>query len=142
MTDTVLYRLADVLMLVLHGSLVVFNVLGWAWRRTRRLHLWTILATLGSWFGLGLVYGWGYCPLTEWHWRVKRALGATELPASWVKYYLDRLAGFAWDPAVVDGLVIVSTTTALALSASLTFRDRRRDRQRRKSVPPATSAPC
>lgn len=138
MTDTVLYRLADVLMLVLHGSLVVFNVLGWAWRRTRRLHLWTILATLGSWFGLGLVYGWGYCPLTEWHWRVKRALGAAELPASWVKYYLDRLAGFAWDPAVVDALVIVSTTTALALSASLTFRDR----QRRKGVPPATSAPC
>lgn len=124
MIDTVLYRVADVLLLVLHGSLVVFNLCGWAWRRTRRLHLWTIAATLGSWFGLGLVFGWGYCPLTDWHWRAKRALGATELPASWVKYYLDRLSGFAWDPAVVDALVILSATAALTLSACLTWRDR------------------
>ena len=126
MTDNILYRLADVLLLVFHGSLVVFNLCGWAWRRTRRLHLWTIVATLGSWFGLGLVYGWGYCPLPYWHWRVKRALGATELPASWVKHYLDQLSGFAWDPAVVDALVILSSTAALALSVCLTYRDRRR----------------
>ena len=124
-TDSVLYRLADVLLLVLHGSLVLFNVCGWAWRRTRRLHLCAIVATLGSWFGLGLVYGWGYCPLTDWHWRVKRALGATDLPASWVKYYLDRMTGLAWDPTVVDALLIGSATAALALSACLVYRDRR-----------------
>jgi hypothetical protein len=26
-----------------------------------------------SWFGLGLFYGIGYCPSTDWHWRIKRA---------------------------------------------------------------------
>lgn len=125
MSHTFLYRLADVFLLFLHGSLVLFNVCGWAWRRTRRLHLCVIVATLGSWFGLGLVYGWGYCPLTDWHWRVKRALGETDLPASWIKYYLDGLTGTAWDQAVVDALVVVSATAALALSACMVHRDRR-----------------
>ena len=125
MSHFVLYRLADGLLLVLHGSLVVFNVCGWTWRRTRRLHLWVITGTLGSWFGLGLLYGWGYCPLTDWHWRVKRTLGETDLPASWIKYYLDRLTGTAWDQAVVDALVVVPATAALALSACLVYRERR-----------------
>ncbi len=99
-------------------------MLGWTWRRTRRLHLFTIGATLLSWFGLGAVYGWGYCPLTDWHWNVKRALGETVLPASWVKYYLDRLTGLDWSAAVVDRLVIGSAVAALTLSALLNARDR------------------
>ena len=32
--------------------------------------------------GLGAVYGWGYCPCTDWHWDVKRRLGETGLPRS------------------------------------------------------------
>ena len=89
MTDLAIYRLLDILFVVFHTLLVGFNMLGWAWRRTRRLHLITISVTLLSWFGLGVVYGWGYCPLTDWHWDVKRVLGETALPASWMKYYLD-----------------------------------------------------
>lgn len=128
MTSHAFHRLADVALLVLHGSLVVFNVSGWAWRRTRRLHLCTITATLASWFALGLVHGWGYCPLTDWHWRVKRALGETALPASWMKYYLDRITGRAWDPAVVDAIVVAAAVVALGLSACLAWRDRRASR--------------
>ena len=123
-------RLADVLLLAFHGSLVAFNVCGWAWHRTRRVHLWTITATLASWFGLGLLYGWGYCPLTDWHWRVKRALGETGLPASWMKYQLDRITGAAWDPAVVNALVVAAATAALGLSVCLTYRDRQASRRR------------
>ena len=126
MTDLELYRLYDLLFVSFHTALVVFNMLGWAWRRTRRFHLLTISATLLSWFGLGIVYGWGYCPLTDWHWQVKRALGETGLPGSWVKYYLDRLTGVAWNAALVDGLVIGAALAALALSVALNLRDRRR----------------
>lgn len=125
MSSHALHRLADVLLIVFHGSLVVFNVCGWAWRRTRRFHLCTIAATIASWFGLGLVRGWGYCPLTDWHWRVKRALGETALPASWMKYYVDRITGLAWDAAVVDALVVAAAAVALGLSSCLTWRDRR-----------------
>ncbi|MDE2803640.1 MAG: DUF2784 domain-containing protein [Gemmatimonadota bacterium] len=126
MTDLALYRLFDLLFIAFHTALIVFNVLGWAWRRTRRFHLLTISATLLSWFGLGIVYGWGYCPLTDWHWQVKRALGETGLPASWVKYYLDELTGVAWHAGLVDGLVIGTALAALVLSVGLNLRDRHR----------------
>lgn len=126
MTDLGLYRLYDLLFIAFHTALIVFNMLGWAWRRTRRFHLLTISATLLSWFGLGIVYGWGYCPLTDWHWQVKRALGETGLSASWVKYYLDQITGFAWNATLVDGLVIGTALAALVLSVGLNLRDRRR----------------
>ena len=119
MTDVALYRILDVFFVVLHSLLIAFNLFGWAWRRTRRLHLVAISATLLSWFGLGVFYGWGYCPLTDWHWDVKRALGETGLPASWVKHYLDLATGTDWSAAVVDGVVIGSAAGAFLLSAAL-----------------------
>lgn len=103
-----------------------FNLLGWAWRRTRRLHLVTITATLLSWFGLGIFYGWGYCPLTDWHWDVKRRLGETGLPGSWIKYHLDLLTGLDWSTGVVDTAVVCSAFGALAASLILNWKDRRR----------------
>ena len=136
MTELALYRLLDVLFVAFHTLLVGFNLLGWAWRKTRRLHLITISVTLLSWFGLGVVYGWGYCPLTDWHWDVKRALGETGLPASWVKYHLDLITGLDWSPATVDALVIGSAIGACVLSIALNLRDRARLR-----VSPARPAP-
>ena len=130
--------LLDVLFLILHSGLVLFNLTGWIWRRTRRLHLLVIGLTVLSWFGLGLFYGWGYCPCTDWHWDVKRALGETGLPNSYVKYYLDRLSGFSWDPPVVDGVVLVLGIGALGVSVGLNVRDWRR--ARRAGLPESQSA--
>lgn len=118
----------DIFLLLFHALIVLFNLAGWAWRRTRRLHLIVISLTVLSWFGLGLFFGWGYCPFTDWHWQVKRQLGETGLPASYVKYYLDRLTGGDWNPSTVDLLVVGSTFVALALSVWLNLRDRRRER--------------
>ena len=129
MSDQTLYLVLDVLLVAFHTLLVGFNTLGWVWRRTRRLHLLTISATLLSWFGLGVIYGWGYCPLTDWHWQVKRALGETHLPASCMKYYLDRITGVDWNAAVVDALVIGAAASALVVSAVLNMRDIRRARR-------------
>ncbi|MDE2782658.1 MAG: DUF2784 domain-containing protein [Gemmatimonadota bacterium] len=126
MSDLALYRLQDILFVVFHTALIGFNVLGWAWRRTRRFHLLTIGATLLSWFGLGAVYGWGYCPLTDWHWRIKLMLGETDLPGSWIKYYLDRITGSDWSPMVVDLITVGTALGALGLSVALNLRDRRR----------------
>ena len=123
MTSTALYPFFDAALVVVHAALIGFNALGWAWPRARRIHLVAIGATLLSWFGLGVVYGWGYCPLTDWHWRIKRALGETGLPASWVKYYLDRITGLDWSPAVVDFVVVGTALAALALSVYCNARD-------------------
>ena len=68
------------------------------------------------------------CPCTDWHWQVKRKLGETELPASYIKYYLDYLTGQNWNPTVVDVLVLVLGVGALVLSVELNWRDYRRKR--------------
>lgn len=36
-----------------------------------------------------MFYGRGYCPCNDWYWQVKRELGETGLPASYIKYFLD-----------------------------------------------------
>lgn len=123
-----MYAVLDVLFVVFHSSLVIFNLTAWMWGRTRRIHLVVIGLTVLSWFGLGIFYGWGYCPCTDWHWQAKRALGETDLPASYVKYYLDALTGLAWDPAVVDVGVAVLGLSAFGISLYLNVRDWRRER--------------
>ncbi len=121
-----MYALLDILFVVLHSALVVFNLLGWIWKRTRRVHLGTILLTLLSWGVLGIFYGLGYCPCTDWHWDIKRKLGETDLPSSYIKYYLDAITPFDWDPAVVDTLVLTTTLAALVASAWVNWRDWRK----------------
>src|SRR5688572_19144345 len=120
------YSILDVAFVVFHSALAIFNLTGWIWRRTRRLHLITIVITLLSWTVLGIVYGFGYCPFTDWHWDVKRSLGETDLPNSYIKYYLDRLTGADLNPQTVDVIVLVSTLVALTASIVLNVRDRRR----------------
>lgn len=118
-----MYLFLDYFFVVFHTGLVLFNLTGWVWGKTRRLHLVVIGLTVLSWFGLGVFYGWGYCPSTDWHWQVKRKLGETDLPNSYVKYYLDQLSGFAWDPLVVDAMVLILGVGALAVSVWLNRRD-------------------
>ena len=121
-----MYRALDIFFVLFHSVLVGFNVTGWIWRRTRRAHLITISATLLSWSVLGIFYGFGYCPCTDWHWDVKRELGERNLPASYIKYYLDRITGLDWNPFTIDIIVVTVTFTAFALSILLNIRDRKR----------------
>ncbi|CAG35922.1 DUF2784 domain-containing protein [Desulfotalea psychrophila] len=118
----------DYFFIIFHGGLVIFNLTGWAWRRTRRIHLLTIGLTVLSWFGIGIFYGWGYCPCTDWHWQVKHELGATHLPNSYVKYYVDRLTGLSWDSLLVDAVVLTLGVLAFVLSSWLNIRDHRSQR--------------
>ena len=124
-----MYTFLDIFFLVFHTALIGFNVTGWIWEKTRRLHLAVISLTILSWFGLGFFYGFGYCPCTDWHWQVKRALGETGLPASYVKYYLDKLTGLDWDPSLVDPAVGVIGLVAFGLSIWLNGRDWQRARR-------------
>jgi hypothetical protein len=120
-----MYAVLDIFFLTFHASWVAFILTGWIWPTTRRWHLLVIGLTFLSWFGLGLFYGIGYCPSTDWHWRAKTARGEAGLPNSYVKYYLDRLTGLSWDPRVVDTTVLIIGLAALGLSITLNWRDRR-----------------
>lgn len=118
-----MYVFLDYFFVTFHGLWVLFNLTGWAWRKTRPWHLATSGLTIVSWFGLGLFYGFGYCPCTDWHWQVKRELGAVDLPTSYVKYYADRLTGLDWNTTVVDIVTVVAGVGVFMLSCWLNWRD-------------------
>lgn len=117
--------LADYFFLLFHTALIIFNLFGWVLKATRIWNLATLLVTALSWFGLGIFYGIGYCPLTDWHWSVLRELGHSNLPASYVQYLFDRLLGVSITPLTADYLTVSSFFLALIISVVLNIRDYR-----------------
>lgn len=75
--------------IIFHTALIVFNLTGWIWQKTRRLNLITLLLTAFSWVVLGFWYGFGYCPCTDWHWQVRRALGYDDMPRSYIEFLVE-----------------------------------------------------
>ena len=113
------YKILDLFFLLFHSAIVLFNLFGWIWKRTLKWNLVTLLLTGGSWFILGIFYGMGYCPLTDWHFQVLRHLGNQELPNSYMKYIGDRITGLDFDAALVDTLTLVCFLAALSVSLTL-----------------------
>jgi hypothetical protein len=109
---------------VFHTAWVAFNCLGWMWRRTRPWQLAAALLTALSWGGLGLWSGWGYCPGTDWHWRVRARMGFED-PPSYIQLLIRELTGILLERGVADALAVVTLTTSTALSVMLRARDRR-----------------
>lgn len=122
--EHLLLRIADIGLLAFHGGLTLFNLFGWAWRKTRPANLITLLLTGGSWFILGLWYGLGYCPLTDWHWDVLRLLGEPTPPRSYITYVLQRLLGLQVSGPAVEQWTGILFFIALLLSVGLNLRDR------------------
>lgn len=126
-----LYRIADIGFVIFHTSLILFNVSGWIWKKTRPANLVTILVTFASWFLLGLAVGQlGYCPSTDWHFSILRELGHTDLPTSYIKYLADRLSGQDFSQKLVDDLTLWGLLAAFIISAALNTRDFIRKRKK------------
>lgn len=125
-----LLHLADWSLLLFHCALMAFNMFGMLWKRTRLANLIALLVTGGSWTILGIWYGLGYCPLTDWHWQVKAKLGVTNLPNSYVKWLIDAPTGLDIAPMTADMIVVVVYVTALLLSITLIVKDWRRNHGR------------
>ena len=111
----------DLLFLWLHIVIILFNLFGWIWIKTRKIHFMVVLATLFSWLILGIKHGLGYCFLTDWHWHVKYKLGETDMPASFVKYFLDRYTIFHLSANTVDWITGVSFGLAILMAIYLNF---------------------
>jgi hypothetical protein len=119
-------RALDVFYTILHLAIIGFNLFGWIWPRTRKAHLIVIGATAISWFGLGIWFGWGYCPITHWQWDVKEKLGETDLPSSFVKYFADKISGKDFPPSLVDTVTLGCFLAAIVLSVYFNFFRKRR----------------
>ena len=107
-------QLLNIIIGVFHVLLIVACLIGWIFPRTRKAHLILMGVVLGCWFLLGLKYGIGYCPLTDWHWQVKTNLGEESLPNSFVKYVLDHIFPNPISPRAVDILTFVAFFISLA----------------------------
>ena len=117
------YKILDIFFVVFHSFLILFNLFGWIWRRTRIWNLVTLLLTGASWVILGWIVGVpGYCPLTDWHFSVLEKLGRTDLPNSYVKYLADRITGLDFNSGTVDKITLYSFLAALIISLVLNIR--------------------
>jgi hypothetical protein len=114
---------ADWFFVVFHLLLTLFNTLGWIWKKTRKLNLITLLLTGGSWGILGIFYGFGYCPFTDWHWQVLNKLGIYDLPFSYLEYLAERLTGLDFQTKMVDSLTLILFSAFLLASIGLNLRD-------------------
>lgn len=98
----------DTLFWWLHMLVIGFNLLGWIWNSTQRLHLVIVLVTTISWLILGFWYGFGYCFLTDWHWKIKRKLGEDDLPSSFITYLLNEQLGWSIPVTVIEWITALA----------------------------------
>jgi len=124
-------KLLDFLFIFFHTCLIFFNLFGWIARKTRTWNLVTLLLTGSSWFILGLFYGTGYCPFTEWHYRVLEKMGETILPASYIEYIVERILPVDVNPQLVEiftvGLFFAALILSMVLNGSDFFCHRKRE---------------
>lgn len=114
-------ELGDIFFTVFHTLLIIFNLFAWIWKPLRKWHLATISLTLASWMILGIWYGWGYCPLTDWHWDILRELGKTNLPNSYITFIINRITGLNPDPGLVDTMTLILALLTFAISIKVNF---------------------
>ena len=111
------YKSLDIFFVTFHTLLIVFNLTGWIWAKTRKVHRVAVSLTLFSWVVLGYFYGWGYCFLTEWHYDILRKLGETALPHSYITYLLENYFGLE----ARDHLVELGTAITFFVLVLLTY---------------------
>jgi hypothetical protein len=111
----------DILFILLHTSIIIFNLTGWIWKKTRKAHLIVVCLTFASWFLIGLWKGLGYCFLTDWHWQVKEKLGERALPNSFIKYAADKITGSDIDAGIIDVVTLIMFVLVLGITVYVNF---------------------
>jgi hypothetical protein len=114
----------DIGFFLFHTILVLFNVLGWIWPKTRRWNLYTLLATATSWFVMGIWYGVGYCLCTDWHFQVRRQLGYVDDSPTYIHLIVKMLTGANLDVGLVQTATAAGFAFALVMSVYTNIRFR------------------
>lgn len=119
----------NIFFFVFHTLFTLFNMVGWIFPRTRKLHLITLSLTACSWFILGIWYGWGYCACTDWHWDVRDKLGYEDRSHSYIHFLILKLTGANLDPRLVEQGTLFVFLASFVLSIVLNIQDRKRMKQ-------------
>ena len=119
----------DIACFVLHTLLMLFNLVGWAFRKTRVAHLVTLGLTIFSWFVMGAYYGWGYCLCADWHFQIRRQLGYEDTDTSYLQLLARQLFGLTFSRSLSDwvaGTVLVLIVIATSIAWYRQIRQSRR----------------
>lgn len=108
---------------------MAFNLTGWIWPRTRKLHLATMAATLFSWIGMGAWRGWGYCLCTDWHFQIRRQLGIHAQESSYTQLLFNQVPGVHVSRQLADVITVTAVILILLATAWVWIRDTRPDKQ-------------
>ena len=114
-------KFLDILYTIIHLLIIGFNLFGWIWPLTRKAHLITIGATAASWFILGIWFGWGYCPVTDWQWDVKEKLGERDLPASFITYFANKLTAKDFSDRLVNEITLIIFVLLIIITVYVNF---------------------
>lgn len=126
-----LHLALDYFFVVFHSLLIIFNLFGWIFKSLRKVNLVTLLLTGLSWVGLGLFYGLGYCPLTDWHWEVLSKMGKKPQTHSYVAYLFERLLDIKISSTFADTITLLGFLLAIFLSIVFNLKDWRISRRNR-----------
>ncbi|MCB1937284.1 MAG: DUF2784 family protein [Nitrosomonas sp.] len=113
----------DYFLFGVHCMVIGFNLTGWIWKCTRRWHLVSVGLTVFSWLVMGAWYGLGYCALTDWHWQIKRELGETHLPNSFLVYLFNDIMGLSLGLGFINMGAGASLAVVVLLSIVLNIHD-------------------
>lgn len=119
----------DYFFIVFHSAFTLFNLVGWIWRKTRKIHLITIGLTLISWFILGIWYGMGYCICTDWHWQIRYKLSKPSGSRSYIHFLIKEITGIDLNENFVDYTVLIVFLIAISLSLFFFIKDIRAKKQ-------------
>ncbi len=117
------YYFLNIFFFVFHTAFTLFNITGWIFKTTRKLHLITILLTAFSWFVLGIWFGWGYCVCTDWHWMVREQLGYHDQSNSYIHFLILKTSGSNLDQQLVEYGTLVFFVTSFIASVGLNIWD-------------------
>lgn len=119
----------NIFFLIFHTVFTIFNMTGWIFRRTRKLHLVTMSITAFSWGILGIWYGFGYCFCTDWHWQVRDALGLKAPPGSYIQFLIIEVTGISIQENFVDSCVLILFLVSLICSVITNISDYNKKRR-------------
>ena len=123
-------KFLDIFFTVFHTGLVLFILSGWIWKKTRKIHLIVAFLIAGSWLILGIFYGLGYCPFTDWHFRILEKLGYRDLPTSYISFLVIRLTGLRPNQLLVDIFTAGGLILGVLGNVILTWRDCRQKKNK------------
>lgn len=110
-----------VLLTVVHLAIIAFNLFGWIPKAIRKAHFISIVVTAVCWFLPGIWFGAGYCPVTDWQWKVKAQLGERNIPGNFVGYFAEKISGRDFDSGLVSTITAVCFAAAALLSVYVNF---------------------